>query len=68
MKSVLLYLVPLPISQLLGRSACSKLDRISAQIQMNIEEAIYQLDCKEIILKFKTKLLRFPLYLYPLNQ
>ena len=45
--------MPLPISQLLGGSACSELDRISAQIQMNIEVAIYQLNGKEIILSKK---------------
>ena len=55
-KSVLFYLMPLPISQLLGGSACSELDRISAQIQMNIEVAIYQLNGKEIILNGSKKI------------
>ena len=61
MKSAfLLYLMPFPISQLLRRSACSELDRILAKIQMNIEVAIYHLNCKEIILKLRKELLRAP--------
>ena len=47
--------MPLPISQLLGGSACSELDRISAQIQMKVEVAIYQLNRKEIILNGSKK-------------
>ena len=47
----ILYLMPFPISQLLRRSACSELDRISAKIQMNIEVSIDQLNCEEISLE-----------------
>ena len=52
--------MPFPISKLLRRSACSEFDRISSKIQMNIEETIDQLNCKEVSLKWWNKLIIAP--------
>ena len=57
MNSLLSYLVPLPIDQLVCGPAGPELDRFSAKIQMDIQVTLNQLQREEISLEMRKYLM-----------